>query len=173
MSKEVNLKVKTRELVEKKADFDYKKNHLAYVSKYSVDNEYAQESYAKARDEFHSSTEVLRVALDTVQKRCTARTVTAYDVIGGLEEVTRNLGITKKALNGCEVQMDYWAQDFPRAYDRIPESTHVYAVFKRGEWIITKVTRERCTSRKFFVDLTEEAEREVVRNAIDRARKGL
>lgn len=90
--------------------------------------------------------EILRpvtAELDEVQKRCSARCISAEQIIDTLYRIQTQLGISKKAMNGIWVDVDINAQTFPGAYKGIPESTRFVAEFKNGTWRLTDVKRER------------------------------
>lgn len=127
----------------------------------------ANNALASARDAFASdrSASALRSVLDDVQYRCTARTVTASDVLTALDRIQRKLNITKKALEGTTVHVDLHAQSFPGAYHGIPESTQFCAVFRSGSWRVTDISRDRCTTRLYTVNLSDSAKLAVLDNA--------
>lgn len=86
----------------------------------------------------------LQLQLDAVQKRCTARTLDAADVVRVLDEYTRRLDIPKKALDGARGHFDPHAQTFPNSYKYTPESTQFRAEYRRGAWYVTEISRDPC-----------------------------
>lgn len=127
----------------------------------------ANNALASARDAFTAdkSASALRSVLDDVQHSCTARTVSASDVLTALDRIQRKLSITKKALEGTTVHVDLHAQTFPGAYHGIPESTQFRAVFHSGSWRVTDISRDRCTTRQYTVALSDSAKLAVLDNA--------
>ena len=102
--------------------------------------------------------------LAAVQSRATARTITTADMVDALDTVEKRLGISKKALEGCRVDIDVNAQTFPRAYKYTAESTQFSAVYMRGGWRVTSVSREKCNgpSRRYEVRLTDTAKTAII-----------
>lgn len=106
--------------------------------------------------------------LAAVQSRATARTITPAGMVNALAAVEKRLGISKKALEGCRVDVDINAQTFPRAYKYTAESTHFSAVYMRGGWRVTYVGRNKCKgpSRRYVVDLTDAAKAAIIDRCI-------
>ena len=90
-----------------------------------------------------SAEKVISAELDTVQNRCTVRTITYQDIIDALELIERRLGVPKASLDGTKISADLHAQTFPGAYKGIPESTIFFAENRRGTWYITDIKRIR------------------------------
>lgn len=86
--------------------------------------------------------EKLQAALDEVQKRCSARTIKAQDIVDVLNEIK----VPKKHLDGTKV---YWdgAEKFPNAYKYRPESTHWWAENVKGRWYVLGIDRGTCPNR--------------------------
>jgi hypothetical protein len=102
--------------------------------------------------------------LATVQVRATARTIIPADMVNALDTVEKRLGISKKALEGCRVYIDVNAQTFPRSYKYTAESTQFGAVYMRGGWRVTGVSRGKCNSpsRRYEVRLTDAAKAAII-----------
>lgn len=102
--------------------------------------------------------------LAPVQSRATARTITPADMVHALETVEKRLNIPKKALEGCRAYIDVNAQSFPRAYKYSADSTQFAAVYMRGGWRVTSVSREKCNSpsRRYEVRLTDAAKAAII-----------
>lgn len=88
-------------------------------------------------------TEKLAAALDTAQRRCTARTLTVHDVERVLEDTTARMGISRAAMNGTKLHYT-GGEKFPLAYRYRPESTHFEAEHNGRYWCITFVYRTTC-----------------------------
>lgn len=103
-------------------------------------------------------------AIRAAEGRATARTITPEEVVSALDIVERKLDLPKKHLDGVTVDIDYHAQDFPRAYKYTPESTHFCAVYKRGSWRVIDIYRAttRRASQAYKVDLTDAAKEAII-----------
>ena len=101
--------------------------------------------------------EKLNTALDTVQKRCRERTITAQEIMNTLDDITKKLDISKRAMDGVSVEFDLNAQRFPNAYKYTPMSTIVSATYKNGKWTNVQITREqtRRPGKKYCIEHTE------------------
>ena len=98
-------------------------------------------------------TEKLTEALEAVQARCTARTLTCSDVERILDEVTERLHVSKANLKGTRI--DYTgAEKFPGAYKFRPESTHFIAEHNGRHWVILDIGRYTCPNRRENVNIT-------------------
>lgn len=102
--------------------------------------------------------------LAAVQGRATARTISPADMVHALDAVEKRLGISKKALDGCWAYIDVNAQTFPRAYKYTADSTQFAAVYMRGGWRVTSVSREKCNgpTRRYEVRLTDAAKAAII-----------
>ena len=129
---------------------------------------YAEYRKSKCNHDFWSvfcdKSEKLANEISRVEGRASARTIAPDNIMEALETVEKELGITKKALDGCKISVDYNAQDFPNAYKYTPVSTHFDAEFRSGSWRITDISREktRRLKERYHVTLTEEAKREIM-----------
>lgn len=106
--------------------------------------------------------EKLQTALDEVQARCTARTVTANNIAYILHEI--DMSIPKTRLNGTKVHWD-GAEKFPHAYKHTPESTHWWAENVNGRWYVTDIRRAACpnrVSRKGTIEYSEAAKAYII-----------
>lgn len=91
-------------------------------------------------------TEKLRIALDDVQSRCKARTLTVSDIEYILESASDKMPISKSAMKGT--RLDYTgAEKFPNAYKYTPESTHFVAEHNGRFWVILNIDRYICPNR--------------------------
>jgi hypothetical protein len=102
--------------------------------------------------------------LAAVQSRATARTITPADMVNALNSVEKRIDISKKALDGCRVDIDVNAQTFPRSYKYTAESTQFSAVYMHGGWRVTYIGRDKCKSpsRRYVVDLTDAAKAAII-----------
>ena len=97
--------------------------------------------------------EKLTDALETVQARCSVRTLCADEVEKILETATRNLGVSKKAMVGTKL-LYTGAQHFPSSYKYQADSTHFTAEHNGRHWVVTSVTRKACPNRQNDTHLT-------------------
>lgn len=110
--------------------------------------------------------------LRTVQKGARVRTITAEKMLSALACLERNLGVSRRYLDGLRVRIDCNAQDYAKAYNGIPYSTQFEAEYHNG-WKITSI--ERCEAkrngRKHKYDIlaiSNEAREKIVENVIKR-----
>lgn len=114
----------------------------------------------------------LNSELRTVQKGARVRTITAEKMLSALACLERNLGVSRRYLDGLRVRIDCNAQDYAKAYNGIPYSTQFEAEYHNG-WKITSI--ERCEAkrngRKHKYDIlaiSNEARAKIVENVIKR-----
>lgn len=98
-------------------------------------------------------TEKLEAALNEVQARCKARTLTVSDVERILEVATAKMPISKTAMKGTRFTYT-GAEKFPAAYKYRPESTHVVAEHNGRFWVIMAIFRSTCHNRNDNASLT-------------------
>lgn len=109
-------------------------------------------------------------ALEAVQGRCSARTITAQQIVDAAELIVSHyaaLAGSKKAINGCRFSYDRNNQDFPNAYRYTPESTIVRFEFSSGTMKITGIDRDQTfrASASVHAVLTDAAKSAIVENA--------
>ena len=117
------------------------------------------------REEVRKAVAALTEQLDLVQHRCRERCITGEVILSMLCDIEKDLRIPKKAMEGITAKVNYYAQKFPRAYKYTPESTWFTATYKRGQWEITGIYRDVCTTSKGSLTLTEEAEKAIISRA--------
>lgn len=107
----------------------------------------------------------IKQAIDAVQHRCTARTITADDVFDAISEIEKRLGIAKKAMEDCVFCVDANAQNFPNAYKYVPESTWIRVEFRKSKWRLTNIYREKTASAVsgFRAELTDDAKNALIK----------
>lgn len=111
-----------------------------------------------------SNKEKIETTIKSAEGRATARTIIYRDIVHSLEKLEKSLGIRKKDMLGITADIDYNAQDFPKAYKYRPESTHFKVTKKSGGWDLISVYRDttRRDGHKFHVTLTEDAKKAIV-----------
>lgn len=93
-----------------------------------------------------------------VEGRARERRLTFSDMafyIGLLEKKFSK--VTKKSLEGVRVEINVNAQKFPKAYKFEPQATLVWVKRQGGHWVITDITRTKCTTHAFKVLLFPDA----------------
>lgn len=81
--------------------------------------------------------------LNAVQRRCSARCITAEDILDCLTDLRKRLDISNKAMEGVSVDVDLHAHTFSRSYGwAYPKSTQFTAIYKNGSWRITDIRRD-------------------------------
>ncbi len=110
--------------------------------------------------------ERLRTEIDAVQSRARVRRLTPEGIARACNIAFQRLGISKKACEGVQIDVDEHAQTFPGAYRGLPESTHFRAIYKRGAWYLTDVRRApvRCTTAAVVITLTDAAKQAILSN---------
>ena len=108
--------------------------------------------------------EKLDKAIKEAEGRATARTIKPGAIVDVLKYVEVRLGVSKKALEGTTVVADYNAQTFPAAYKGVPESTIFSAIFLRGTWRVTDISRGKTHSPHHAcqVQMTDECKAAVI-----------
>lgn len=154
--KPINLK----NLLRAAQDLTNEKDIVAYYQKNSerfpMMLESAKINLQKAEEAFADAAAPVTSALDAVQARCTARTITAQDIVRVIKEIEDRLDMisTKKDAIGTIADVDINAQDFPNAYKYTPESTLITLERKSSGWVLKYVERNRCKSRSNHIILT-------------------
>lgn len=106
--------------------------------------------------------------IDTVQNRCTARTIEYFHIVNTVMEIENKYNLTKKQLEGCKFDVDMYAQDFPRAYKYTADSTQFTIVMEKGKWRITDIDRyaTRKSGQRIIATLTDEAKTAILNKYI-------
>lgn len=103
----------------------------------------------------------INAAIKEVEGKATARTITYYDIVALIQVFEQKFKFTtKKNWEGIEIDCDYHAQEFPRAYKWNPESTQFWIVRRGGKWRLTRVYRYSCTTspyRRFVIQKMPDA----------------
>ena len=107
----------------------------------------------------NSNREKIEKELALAQERCTTRNIYFTDLPIIIETIEKNLGIPKSKMLGVSADVDYCAQDFPRAYKYTPESTHIRIEKVASGWALTSIWRGRCrpSTQTYILDLPDDA----------------
>ena len=107
--------------------------------------------------------------LSKIQGRATARIIDYDILVQATKEIEKHLGIPKKAMLGIEIDVDWYAQTFPRAYKYTPESTH--AVIRRTPtgWKLLYAYRgeTRTSGHTYILTLTDTAKKAIIESMED------
>lgn len=102
--------------------------------------------------------------IEEAEGKARERTIDCHIVEHCIKHLERHLGIPKKYMEGIEANVDYWAQDFAKAYKYTPQSTHFKVVKKKTGWDLQCVYRS--TTRKYGheyeLKLTDDAKRKII-----------
>lgn len=106
----------------------------------------------------------LQNELEKIQKRTTTRNINVDDLFKIIKEIENNLGIAKNKMVGIVADVDYNAQDFPKAYKYTPESTQITIQKLASGWALTNVERYRCRTpkSKYILRLTDDAKNAII-----------
>lgn len=154
--KPINLK----NLIRAEGDLTNEKDIVAYYQRNSdrfpMMLESAKINLQKAEEAFSDAAAPVTSALDAVQTRCTARTITAMNIVQAIKEIEERLNLisTKTDSIGTVAEVDVNAQDFPNAYKYTPESTQITLERKTSGWTLKYIERNRCKSRANKIVLT-------------------
>jgi hypothetical protein len=108
--------------------------------------------------------EKIQAAIDNAEGRASERLITVEDIVEALTTLEQKLNITKKALIGTTVRVDYNTQHFAKAYKYTPHSTHFAAEYRKSGWFITDIYRWSCGGHKFNLTLSDTAKVAIVNN---------
>lgn len=103
--------------------------------------------------------EKAKIMLDKVQEKCTVRCISISHIenaLGAVDDRLKNIS-TKKDAIGTNVNVDWNAQIFPRAYNYTPYSTVFSATLTSKGWRIDSVEREKTRPHhRIIIHFTEE-----------------
>ena len=154
--KPINLK----NLIRAAQDLTNEENNVEYYQRvgerFPKMLESAKINLQRAKEAFADSAAPVTSALDAVQARCTARTITAQDIVQAIKEIEERLNLisTKTDSIGTVAEVDVNAQDFPNAYKYTPESTQITLERKSSGWVLKYIERNRCKSPENRIVLT-------------------
>ena len=114
-----------------------------HKDRWPEDYEDACKRQAEAREALQQAMEPINAAIKLAEGKATVRTIDADDLIQALVSIENRFSISKRAMEGVEVQCDLHAQNFPNAYRYEPMSTWFKAEFHAGHWNITNIYRDR------------------------------
>jgi len=107
----------------------------------------------------------IREMIRKAEGRATVRTISAEDLLRFVNDYTKMLGISKKALAGTTVIADLNAQHFPNAYRYMPESTQFGLKATSSGWTLMWVERRECKApTRAYIAVFTEAAKEAILN---------
>lgn len=105
----------------------------------------------------------LEQKLNEVQARSQVRTISMSNFTMLSERLNNFLSIPKKHMDGMGVKIDFNAQDFPKAYKYMPQSTIVWCENIKGNWYIRGIERGECKRvRLTWFNVPDEAKEAIV-----------
>lgn len=106
-----------------------------------------------------SNKEKIEIELTKAQQSCTRRTIRFDDLANIIKDIEDKLDIPKKHMLGVDADVDYNAQDFPRAYKFNPSSTHIRIKKVASGWALIDVWRGICrpSTQRYILDLPDDA----------------
>ena len=108
--------------------------------------------------------EKIEKELNSVQHRCTVRTISFDDIVKISKDIKKYYGLSNKTLNGCKFVIDIHAQTFPSAYKYTPESTKCILEFKNNYWKILDIFRAGTNKDGGMIEaeLTDDAKKAII-----------
>ena len=111
-----------------------------------------------------SNREKIEQSIKAAEGRATARTIDYSHIEHFIKRIEKRLNIPKKSMRGIVARVDYWADDFPKAYKHTPYSTHFIIEKVATGWALVDVSRERTrrATQECILSLTEEAKKAII-----------
>ena len=110
--------------------------------------------------------EKIEAALNEVQSRTKARTISYEDILETIEHIEEKLNISKKAMVGVIARVSVQCQHFPANYNGQPMGTEFTIQRFSSGWFLTGVSRENIEHvRKYRLTLSESAKAAILENA--------
>ena len=135
----------------------------SWKDRFPKDYERYLENLKIASYTYQQSIGKIETALDEVQKRCTARTITADTIMEWLSDIEHDLDIPKTHMKGVTASVMDGAQKFPSSYKYTPEGTRFEVEHNGKNWILTNIERDMCDhSKKVFISLPDEAKEALI-----------
>lgn len=89
--------------------------------------------------------EKINAVLEQVQGKCRERCIDVEIMREVFETIHDKIDISKRAMEGTVINVDYHADKFPNAYKYAPKSTKFVAEYHAGKWYIENIYRsETC-----------------------------
>ena len=109
--------------------------------------------------------EKIEAALNEVQSRAKARTISYEDILEAIDTIEEKLNISKKAMVGVIARVSLHCQHFPANYNGQPMGTE-FTIQRFSSWFLTGVSRENIEHvRKYRLTLSESAKAAILENA--------
>lgn len=176
LKKKINLKelvTMYKDMCRADDDYNYKYKRLCQSGGHPCVEVYRQE-YEDAKALYNEKLQGFRMAcndkigpvLTEVQGKATARTIEAWEIVEEACDIFNRLGVSKKNMDGVKASVDKNAQSFPRAYKYEPMSTVFDIEYgKSATPFITNISRIRCRTYEYSIQLTDAAKEEIIRSA--------
>lgn len=101
-----------------------------------------------------------------VEGRARERRLTVSDLTFYIDLLEKKFSmVTKKSLEGLKVEVNVNAQKFPNAYKFEPQATLVWVRRQGGQWVITDISRAKCTTHVFrILEFPEELKKAIIKS---------
>lgn len=110
--------------------------------------------------------EKIEAALNEVQSRAKARTISYEDILETIEHIEEKLNISKKAMVGVIARVSLYCEHFAGSYKGVPMGTEFTIQRFSSGWFLTGVSRENIEHvRKYRLTLSESAKAAILENA--------
>lgn len=108
--------------------------------------------------------EKIEAALNEVQSRAKARTISYEDILEAIERIEKKLNISKKAMIGVTVRVSLHCQHFPAKYNGQPMGTEFLIQRFPSGWFLTGVARRNVDHNRAYRLFFSEAAKEAILN---------
>lgn len=110
--------------------------------------------------------EKIEAALNEVQNRAKARTISYEDILEAIENIEKKLNISKKAMIGIRARVSLHCERFSGLYKGIPMGTEFTIQRFPSGWFLVGVSRDNVDhSRTYCLVLSESAKEAILNNA--------
>lgn len=101
-----------------------------------------------------------------VEGRARERRLTFSDLAFHFELLEKKFGLVpKKYLEGLKVEINVNAQKFPKSYKFDPQATLVWVTRQGGHWLITDISRAKCTTHTFrILEFPDELKKAIIKS---------
>ena len=110
--------------------------------------------------------EKIEAALNEVQSRAKARTISYEDILEAIDTIEEKLNISKKAMVGVIARVSLHCEHFAGSYKGVPMGTEFTIQRFSSGWFLTKVDRYNVDhTRTYRLTLSESAKAAILENA--------
>ena len=124
--------------------------------------EECEQRYSEAQKAYEESLTKLEAEMQKANGKARERTVDADQVIRSLVDYENELKITKKALEGTKVTVNFWNQKPAKAYKYRMMTTFFTARFEKGSWRFIEAYRSDMRDWRISAELSETAKKALI-----------